>query len=146
MPPGPGLVKEQVLFLLETERRPGRHCHPALEALREPSLEEFGESRCHLELRDRFQASERRSESIRETPDCLRPGVLIFRFEVQVVHRACKMFGSFESTPTETQSISENDFECLASTGVNTPETIFPIRAAVAISRSPFLGSISEEV
>src|SRR6267154_448824 len=25
------------------------------------------------------------------------------------------------STPTEMQSISENDFECLASTGVNTP-------------------------
>src|SRR6266851_5719448 len=30
------------------------------------------------------------------------------------------------STPTEKQSISENDFECLASTGVNTPETMFP--------------------
>jgi len=25
------------------------------------------------------------------------------------------------STPTEMQSMSENDFECLASTGVNTP-------------------------
>jgi hypothetical protein len=30
------------------------------------------------------------------------------------------------STPTETQSISENDFECLASTGVNTLGTMFP--------------------
>jgi len=30
------------------------------------------------------------------------------------------------STPTETQSISEKDFECLASTGVNTPGTMFP--------------------
>jgi hypothetical protein len=29
--------------------------------------------------------------------------------------------------PTETQSMSENDFECLASTGVNTPETMFQI-------------------
>jgi hypothetical protein len=25
------------------------------------------------------------------------------------------------STPTEMQSISENDFECFAKTGVNTP-------------------------
>jgi hypothetical protein len=30
------------------------------------------------------------------------------------------------STPTEMQSISENDFECFASTGVKTPETISP--------------------
>jgi hypothetical protein len=29
------------------------------------------------------------------------------------------------STPTEMQSISENDFECMAKTGVNTPETMF---------------------
>jgi len=27
---------------------------------------------------------------------------------------------------TDTQSMSENDFECLASTGVNTPGTMFP--------------------
>src|SRR6266851_6533738 len=30
------------------------------------------------------------------------------------------------STPTERQSTSENDFECFASTGVNTPETMLP--------------------
>jgi hypothetical protein len=30
------------------------------------------------------------------------------------------------STPTETQSMSENDFECFASTGENTPEIMFP--------------------
>src|SRR6266852_4178363 len=33
------------------------------------------------------------------------------------------------STPTEMQSMSENDFECFASTGVKTPvlfKTIFP--------------------
>src|SRR5712691_1638490 len=30
------------------------------------------------------------------------------------------------STPTEMQSMSENDFECFASTGVNTSETILP--------------------
>ena len=35
-------------------------------------------------------------------------------------------FRCIRSTPTEMQSISENDFECLASTGVNTPETMFP--------------------
>jgi hypothetical protein len=28
------------------------------------------------------------------------------------------------STPTEMQSMSENDFECFASTGVNAPETM----------------------
>jgi hypothetical protein len=30
------------------------------------------------------------------------------------------------STPTEMQSVSENDFECFASTGVNTPGAMFP--------------------
>src|SRR5437660_11853708 len=35
-------------------------------------------------------------------------------------------FRCIRSTPTEMQSISENDFECFASTGVNTPETMFP--------------------
>ena len=30
------------------------------------------------------------------------------------------------STPTERQSIDKNDLECSASTGVNTPETMFP--------------------
>jgi hypothetical protein len=30
------------------------------------------------------------------------------------------------STPTEMQSMSENDFDGFASTGVNTPETMFP--------------------
>src|SRR5258708_1784596 len=42
----------------------------------------------------------------------------------------CLRIGSklrcIRSTPTEMQSISENDFECLASTGVNTPETMCP--------------------
>ena len=36
-------------------------------------------------------------------------------------------FRCIRSTPTEMQSINENDFECLASTGVNTPETILQI-------------------
>src|SRR6266478_3291452 len=30
------------------------------------------------------------------------------------------------STPTEMQSMSENDFECFARTGVNTPGTMLP--------------------
>ena len=35
-------------------------------------------------------------------------------------------FRCIRSTPTEMQSMSENDFECFASTDVNTPETMFP--------------------
>ena len=35
-------------------------------------------------------------------------------------------FRCIQSTPTEMQSMGENDFECLASTGVNSPETILP--------------------
>ncbi len=35
-------------------------------------------------------------------------------------------FLCIRSTPTETQSMSENDFECFASTGVNTPGTMSP--------------------
>jgi hypothetical protein len=35
-------------------------------------------------------------------------------------------FRCIRSTPTEMQSMSENDFECFASTGVNTPATMFP--------------------
>ncbi|SRR5229473_207745 len=34
------------------------------------------------------------------------------------------------STPTEMQSMSENDFECFASTDVNTPGTMFPFGLA----------------
>jgi hypothetical protein len=37
-------------------------------------------------------------------------------------------FRCIRSTPTETQSMSENDFECFASTGVNTPGQCFQIR------------------
>src|SRR6266849_2120950 len=41
-------------------------------------------------------------------------------------------FRCIRSTPTEMQSISENDFECFASTGVNTPETMSPNRRGLA--------------
>src|SRR5215469_5177784 len=37
------------------------------------------------------------------------------------------------STPTAMQSISENDFECLASTGMNTLGTRFPDSGSVNI-------------
>src|SRR5580704_13119783 len=40
-------------------------------------------------------------------------------------------FRFIRSTPTEMQSMSENDFECFASTGVKTPETMFPNRTRV---------------
>jgi hypothetical protein len=40
------------------------------------------------------------------------------------------------STPTEMQSINENDFECFASTGVNTPETMFPNSGALLTKES----------
>lgn len=47
--------------------------------------------------------------------------------------RPCFRMGSklrcIRSTPTETQSIGENDFECLASTGVNAPGTMLPDQA-----------------
>ena len=42
------------------------------------------------------------------------------------------------STSTEMQSMSENDFECLASTGVNTPGTMFQIDPNFSISRPCF--------
>ena len=40
--------------------------------------------------------------------------------------RICSKVRCMRSTPTEMQSMSENDFYCFASTGVNTPETMFP--------------------
>ena len=42
-------------------------------------------------------------------------------------------FRCIRSTPTEMQSMSENDFECFASTGVNAPETTFPNSGFVKI-------------
>src|SRR5260370_37729685 len=40
--------------------------------------------------------------------------------------RSGSKFRCIRSTPTEMQSIRENDFECLASTRVNTPGTMSP--------------------
>src|SRR5216684_2042955 len=50
-------------------------------------------------------------------------------------------FRCIRSTPTEMQSMSEKDFECFASTGVNAPVTMFPDSAPMSIrfprSRAP---------
>jgi hypothetical protein len=43
-------------------------------------------------------------------------------------------FRCMRSTPTEMRSMSENDFECFASTGVNTPVTMFPNSGSVRFS------------
>jgi hypothetical protein len=50
-------------------------------------------------------------------------------------------FRCMRSTPTDVQSMSENDFECFASTGVNTPETMFvtkvdPVVAVLTLATS----------
>src|SRR5713226_4477189 len=60
-------------------------------------------------------------------------------------------FRCMRSTPTEMQSMSENDFECFASTGVNTPATMravparhprVPLRDCVHLDRTTHLDLI----
>jgi hypothetical protein len=46
--------------------------------------------------------------------------------EVSTCFRIGSKFLCIRSTPTEMQSMSENDFECFASTGVKTPVTKLP--------------------
>jgi hypothetical protein len=53
----------------------------------------------------------------------LLPGFNLFSHRLKVPLHAINA--------TEMHSISENDFECFASTGVNTPETMFPNRTRV---------------
>jgi hypothetical protein len=43
---------------------------------------------------------------------------------VSTCFRIGPKFRCIRSTPTEMQSMSKNDFECFASTGVNTPVTM----------------------
>src|ERR1700728_3991250 len=50
-------------------------------------------------------------------------------YHASTCFRIGSKFRCIRSTPTEMQSISENDFECFASTGVNTPEIMFPDQA-----------------
>jgi hypothetical protein len=54
-------------------------------------------------------------------------------------------FRCMRSTPTAMQSMSENDFECLARTGVNTPETISPSSACCEVHGSTSSKSHSED-
>src|SRR5260370_16515835 len=74
------------------------------------------------------------------TPDRARPEFLVLRLEVKLLCHpsTCLRIGSklrcIRSTPTEMQSIRENDFECFASTGVNTPGTMLP-----SVSSPPLL-------
>src|SRR5260370_38823389 len=77
------------------------------------------------------------------TPDRARPECLVLRLEVKLsCHPStCLRIGSklrcIRSTPTEMQSIRENDFECFASTGVNTPGTMPPNRRDPVHSTGP---------
>src|SRR6266851_3881798 len=48
------------------------------------------------------------------------------RCHASTCSRIGSKFRCIRSTPTERQSMSENDFECFASTGVNTPATMSP--------------------
>jgi len=47
-----------------------------------------------------------------------------FSSRLSTCFRIGSKFRCIRSTPTEMQSTSENDFECFASTGVNTPGTM----------------------
>jgi hypothetical protein len=47
-------------------------------------------------------------------------------------------FRCIRSMPTEMQSMSENDLECLASTGVNAPGTMLQMDPNFSISRPCF--------
>src|SRR5580700_7139143 len=58
--------------------------------------------------------------------------------QVSTCFRICSKLRCIRSTPTEMQSMSENDFECFANTGVNTPETMFPSSGSIA--KRPFGG------
>src|SRR5437660_10552768 len=51
--------------------------------------------------------------------------------QVSTCFRIGSKFRCTRSTPTEIQSMSENDFECFARTGVNTPKTMSPRIAAL---------------
>jgi hypothetical protein len=70
-----------IRFCGGTDRR-----HVRLKGLRESSLQELSQFRGRLELRDRLQFFECRSESVRQTPDRPRAEFLVLRLEVQVMH------------------------------------------------------------
>src|SRR5262249_1865093 len=74
----------------------GRTALFRLERLRNPGLQEFAQYRCGFELRDRIEFLECRRERVGETPDRPRPELVVFRFEVEVVHSTGKMLGSLQ--------------------------------------------------
>jgi len=55
-------------------------------------------------------------------------------------------FRCIRSTPTEMQSMSENDFECFASTGVNTPRTMLEVQTTLAHRGAPELADLQRLV
>jgi hypothetical protein len=69
-----------------------------LERLAEPGFQEFAQLRRRLELWNGIEILECGSERIGEAPDRPRPEFLILRLEVQVVHGAGEVLGSFEFT------------------------------------------------
>jgi hypothetical protein len=60
------------------------------------AFQELAQLGRRLELRDGLQFLERRCEGIGQAPDCPRTELLVPRREVQIVHRASKVLGSFE--------------------------------------------------
>ena len=73
-----------------------------LERLGEPGFQELAQFGRRLELWNGIEFLECGSERIRKTPDRPRPEFLILRLEVQVVHGAGEVLGSFEFTPPQT--------------------------------------------
>src|SRR5205807_3622629 len=69
-----------------------------LERLREPAFHEFPQLGRGPELWDRIQFFECRRKRIGKTPDRSWSEFLVFRLEVQVVHGAGEVLGSFEFT------------------------------------------------
>jgi len=67
-----------------------------LERLREPRFQEFSKLGCGPKLRNGLQILDRRSKCVGQAPDRPRPEFLILRLEVEVMHRSCKVLGSFQ--------------------------------------------------
>jgi hypothetical protein len=47
-------------------------------------------------LRNRIELLERRSECVRQTPNCSRPELVVLRFEIQIVHGTGEMLRSLQ--------------------------------------------------
>ena len=82
--------------------RSGRHRHASSRSVREAGLKKLSELRCCPELRNGVQFLERRRARVGETPDRSRFKLLVFRFEIEIMHSARKMLWSFESVLDES--------------------------------------------